>query len=170
MTAQTIQGTKAHLRPLKEDDHFRVAQIASQKSVAWATSAIPHPYPDGASEAYVRRRIAQGALIWVLDASHIHHPDVLGVIELSPQGDHWELGYLLDPAFANLGYMSAALSDLIQAQPSDADVIMTEVFQDNPSAARVLTKSGFEYVGDGEVFSIARNAIVQTWRYIYRYR
>ncbi len=44
--------------------------------------------------------------------------------------------------------------------------IFAEVFQDNPGSARVLTNCGFEYIGDAESFSVARNARVPTWTYL----
>ncbi len=169
MTVQPIQGSKAHLRPLKGDDHFRIAQIASQKSVAENTTAIPHPYPDGAAQIFVNRAIEDAKSLWVLDAGHLGHSDVVGLIGLSQRGDDYELGYMLDPALWGLGYMSAAVRDLIGANPLGTHQIIATVFHDNPASARVLTKAGFKYTGDDEAFSIARNAIVQRWRYIYTY-
>ena len=49
------------------------------------------------------------------------------------------------------------------------DTIFSAVFQDNPASARVLTNCGFEYVGDAEAFSVARNAKVTTWTYIRKF-
>jgi len=42
------------------------------------------------------------------------------------------------------------------------------VFQDNPASARVLTHCGFEYIGDAESFSVARNTTVKTGNYLKR--
>ena len=39
------------------------------------------------------------------------------------------------------------------------------VFQDNPASARVLTRAGFGYEGEGEVYSLARGAMVPSFRY-----
>ena len=49
------------------------------------------------------------------------------------------------------------------------DTIFAAEFQDNPASARVLTNCGFEYVGDAEAFSVARNAKVATWTYIRKF-
>ena len=43
--------------------------------------------------------------------------------------------------------------------------LTAEVFQDNPASARVLTRAGFSYEGEGEVFSLARGAMVPSFRY-----
>jgi len=39
------------------------------------------------------------------------------------------------------------------------------VFQDNPVSARVLTNSGFTYLGDAESYCVARGGMVPTWTY-----
>jgi len=44
--------------------------------------------------------------------------------------------------------------------------MFAEIFQDNPASARVVTAAGFEYIGDAETFSVARNTLVPTWTYL----
>ncbi|MDH5797587.1 MAG: GNAT family N-acetyltransferase, partial [Paracoccaceae bacterium] len=61
---------------------------------------------------------------------------------------------------------SEALNALIAANPHDAKTMFAEVFQDNPASARVITNAGFDYLGDAEAFSVARNAKVPTWTYV----
>jgi len=39
------------------------------------------------------------------------------------------------------------------------------VFQGNAASARVLTNTGFQYLGDAEGFCVARNATLPTWTY-----
>ena len=40
-----------------------------------------------------------------------------------------------------------------------------QVFQDNLASARVLLRAGFALVGSGEAHSLARGAMVPTFRY-----
>jgi RimJ/RimL family protein N-acetyltransferase len=54
----------------------------------------------------------------------------------------------------------------VTANPLDDKTMFAEAFQDNPRSARVLTNAGFQYLGDAESFSVARNARVPTWTYI----
>lgn len=54
---------------------------------------------------------------------------------------------------------------LIAANPLNSQVMFASVFQDNPASARVLTNCGFQYLGDAETFSVARDAAVPTWTY-----
>ena len=55
---------------------------------------------------------------------------------------------------------------LLDANPHQADTIFAAVFQDSLPSARVLTNAGFEYIGDAEAWSVARNAKVPTWTYL----
>jgi RimJ/RimL family protein N-acetyltransferase len=77
-----------------------------------------------------------------------------------------EISYWVAPAFWNTGIASDAVKALIAANPRRDQVIYGVVFQDNPASARVLTNAGFEYLGDAEAFSVARNASVRTWTYL----
>jgi RimJ/RimL family protein N-acetyltransferase len=104
---------------------------------------------------------------WVLDGSASGLSEVLGVISLTGMDrDQSEIGYWVAPAFWNAGFASEAVRALVAANPLASRTIFAEVFQDNPGSARVLTNCGFEYLGDAETFSVARNARVPTWTYL----
>ena len=98
--------------------------------------------------------------------------EVLGVISLKRMDegkfnrDQSEIGYWVAPAFWNTGFASEAVRALVMANPQGNRTIFAEVFQDNPGSARVLTNAGFQYLGDAETFSVARNSRVPTWTYI----
>jgi RimJ/RimL family protein N-acetyltransferase len=53
----------------------------------------------------------------------------------------------------------------VSANPLNNKTMFAAVFQDNPASARVLIHCGFEYLGDAETFSVARDATVPTWTY-----
>ena len=57
---------------------------------------------------------------------------------------------------------------LVAANPLGNKTMFASVFQDNPASARVLTHCGFEYIGDTESCSVARNATGNTWTYLKR--
>jgi RimJ/RimL family protein N-acetyltransferase len=104
---------------------------------------------------------------WVMDGSATGLAEVLGVITLKPMDrGQSEISYWVAPAFWNAGFASEGVGALVQANPQKSRTIFAEVFQDNPGSARVLTNCGFEYIGDAESFSVARNARVQTWTYL----
>jgi RimJ/RimL family protein N-acetyltransferase len=107
-----------------------------------------------------------------MDGSATGLAEVLGVISLKRMDEtrydrgQSEIGYWVAPAFWNAGFASEAVRALVEANPQKNRTIFAEVFQDNAGSARVLTNAGFQYLGDAETFSVARNARVPTWTYI----
>ena len=165
------------LRPVRRSDAGLFALYAGDRRVAEGTQSIPHPVPPGAAEAFGARAMQHGGVedIWVIDGTAAGLAEVLGVISLKRMDDSkWnrgqsEIGYWVAPAFWNTGIASEAVRALIAANPKSSRSIFAEVFQDNPGSARVLTNAGFQYLGDAESFSVARNARVPTWTYIKTY-
>ncbi len=107
--------------------------------------------------------------VWIIDGAAAGLGEVLGlvVLERMDRGQS-EIRYWVAPAFWNTGIASEAVRGLVAANPHQARTVFAEVFQDNPVSARVLTNAGFDYLGDAEAFSVARNAKVATWTYLRR--
>jgi RimJ/RimL family protein N-acetyltransferase len=164
-----IVTPRLRLRPLVPRDAGLVALYASDRRVAWTTARIPHPYPPGAAEAFIERVTAPGARerAWALDTGADGENGLVGVIALKPRGDGAaEVAYWVAPAFWNTGYASEAVEGLVaHAARSGRRELRAEVFQDNPASAKVLTRAGFGYEGEGEIFSLARGAMVPSFRY-----
>jgi RimJ/RimL family protein N-acetyltransferase len=164
-----IVTERLRLRRLRPRDAALIALYASDKRVAWTTAVIPHPYPPGAAEAFVERVLGPGAteLSWAIDTGADDENGLIGTIGLKPQGDGVaEIGYWVAPAFWNTGYASEAVEGLVvHAASTGWRALVAGVFQDNPASARVLRHAGFVYKGDGEEFSLARGAMVPTFRY-----
>lgn len=162
------------LRPVRRSDAGLFAMYAGDKRVAEGTRSIPHPLPPGAAEAFVTRAMTGKGeeQVWVMDGSTNGLAEVLGVISLKRMDegkwnrDQSEIGYWVAPAFWNTGFASEAVRAMVEANPLNSRTIFAEVFQDNPGSARVLTNAGFQYLGDAETFSVARNARVPTWTYL----
>ena len=169
-----IAADRFVLRPLRRSDAGLLAMYMADKRVAEATRAIPHPLPTGATEALIARALLPGRVddVWVLDGSAHGLAEVLGLVSLTrmdaagPVRCQSEIAYWVAPSFWNTGFASEAVKALTHANPHGARTIFAEVFQDNPVSARVLTNGGFEYLGDAEAFSLARNAMVPTWTYL----
>jgi len=168
-----INAGRFVLRPVRKSDAGLFALYAGDRRVAEATRSIPHPLPPGAEEAFVARALRPGSDedVWVMDGTVTGLPEVLGVINLKRMDesrynrDQSEVSYWVAPAFWNLGIASLAVQALVVANPQKNKTIFAEVFQDNPGSARVLTNAGFQYLGDAESFSVARNSRVPTWTY-----
>ena len=146
-----IEAERFILRPLRKSDAGLLAMYAGDRRVAEATQTIPHPLPPGSTEGYIARAQSADRVddAWVMDGSMHGLAEVLGVVWLQRMDrNQSEISFWIAPAFWNSGLASEA------------------VFQDNPASARVVTNAGFDYLGDAEAFSVARNTTVPTWTYI----
>lgn len=166
-----IEAPRMILRPLRPSDAGLLNFYVSDLRVARMTSSIPHPYPPGAAEAYVARAMKpdRNEFVWAMDATAMGGGEVMGLIALDQMDrDQSEIGYWVAPAMWNTGFASEAVRALVSANPLANKTIFASVFQDNPGSARVLTNTGFDYLGDAERFSVARGAKVPTWTYLKR--
>jgi RimJ/RimL family protein N-acetyltransferase len=164
-----IEAERFSLRPVRRSDLGLIQMYTSDARVAENTASIPHPLPPGSTEAFIDRVMADDRTedAWVMDGTQSNVSEVLGVIGLKrlDRGQS-EIGYWTAPAFWNTGLASEAVTALVDANPHDARTYFATVFQDNPASARVLTNTGFQYIGDAEAFCVARNAKVATWTYL----
>lgn len=168
---QTITSDRFVLRPLKASDAGLISLYASDEKLARATRSIPHPLPPGTVEAMITRSQALDRKedVWALDGSASGHAEVLGIVTLTRMDRaQSEVFYWVAPAFWNVGFATEAVRTLLAANPHDAKQYFAEAFQDQAGSARVLTNCGFDYLGDAEAFSVARNAVVPTWTYMLK--
>ncbi|MEM7473224.1 MAG: GNAT family N-acetyltransferase [Pseudomonadota bacterium] len=168
ITQPVIKTDRFTLRPVSEADTGALKLHGSDKRVAQNTTTIPHPLPDGATEAFIARCNApdRSEDVWVIDPSEDGN-QVIGAIALQRMDrNQSEIGYWIVPALWNSGIASQAVEALIEANPQVCRTIFGSVFQDNPASARVLTNCGFDYIGEAESFSVARGVTVPTWTYI----
>lgn len=167
-----IETERLLLRPLQRSDVGLLNVYAADERVARMTRTIPHPLPPGASEALIQRAAQddRDEDIWVMDGSPTGRAELMGLIGLERMDrEQSEVGYWVAPAFWNTGLASEAVAALVEANPQNSKTMFASVFQDNPASARVLTNTGFQYLGDAEAFSVARGATVPTWTYLKRY-
>lgn len=167
----TIDAERILLRPLRRSDAGLLSLYAGDKRVACATQSLPHPYPPGAAEGLIARATSaeRSEDVWALDGAAAGLSELLGLISLQKMDrGQSEISYWVAPAFWNTGFASEAVRALIGANPQKARTYFAAVFQDNPGSARVLTNAGFEYIGDAEAFSVARDQTVPTWTYLLR--
>ncbi len=164
-----IEAERFMLRPLRKSDAGLLAMYAGDRRVAEATRTIPHPLPPGSTEAYIARAQSDTRTedAWVMDGSGHGLAEVLGVVwmERMDRGQS-EISFWIAPVFWNSGLASEAVRAMVAANPHKSKTLFAAVFQDNPASARVVTNAGFEYLGDAEAFSVARNTTVPTWTYI----
>ena len=166
-----IETERLVLRPLRRSDVGLLEMYGNDERVARMTRTIPHPLPPGAAEQFIQGALSEDRSedIWALDGSISGLGEVMGLVALEQMDrDQSEVGYWIAPAFWNTGLASEAVNALIAANPHKDQTMFASVFQDNPASARVLTNTGFQYLGDAEAFSVARGATVPTWTYLKR--
>jgi RimJ/RimL family protein N-acetyltransferase len=164
-----IETERFDLRPLRRADMGLIELYGGDPRVARMTTSIPHPVPPGMVEAFVTRAMSNEREedVWAMDGSKSGAAEMMGLISLQRMDrDQSEVSYWVAPPYWNTGLASDAVQALVEANPLDNKTIFASVFQDNPASARVLTHCGFEYLGDAESFSVARDTTVPTWTYI----
>ncbi|MGA9251266.1 MAG: GNAT family N-acetyltransferase [Roseobacter sp.] len=165
---EVIETDRFDLRPLRRSDMGLIELYGGDERVARMTTSIPHPLPPGLVEALVTRSMKDDREedIWAIDGTKSGASELMGLISLERMDrDQSEVAYWVAPPYWNTGLASDAVQALVQANPMKNKTMFASVFQDNPASARVLTHCGFEYLGDAESFSVARDATVQTWTY-----
>ena len=163
-----IETPRFDLRPLRRSDEGLIDMYASDARVAMNTTSIPHPLPPGTTEAFITRSMADDRVedVWVMDGLKSQGAEVMGLISLTRlDRDQSEVGYWVAPAFWNTHLASEAVQAMVEANPLNNDALFASVFHDNPASAKVLTNTGFVYLGDAETYCLARNAAVPTWTY-----
>ncbi|MDB2369275.1 GNAT family N-acetyltransferase [Octadecabacter sp.] len=163
-----IETDRFVLRPLRTSDAGLLAMYLGDVRVAEMTKVIPHPLPPEYVENMIERAIAAGRVedYWAIDGSAYGHAEVMGVIKMTRlDRNQSELRYWVAPAFWRTGIATQAVGAILGANPQGACDIYAEVFQDNPTSARVLTNAGFSYLGDAETFSVSRGGVTPTWTY-----
>ena len=163
-----INTERFALRPLAMSDKGLLEIHLGDQRVAGMTRSVPHPLPPD----YIAGRIERANEddrdneYWVIDGSAFSHAEVMGVVKMTKMDrNQSELRYWVAPAFWNTGIATLAVDAILTANPQGACDIYAEVFQDNPTSARILTSAGFAYLGDAETFCVARNAVIPTWTY-----
>lgn len=164
-----IVTERLRLRRFRRADAALIELYASDPRVARMTERIPHPYPPGLAEAFVRRVAAGSAdeVGWAIDAGTEEENGLIGTIMLRlPAAGEARIGYWLAPAFWGTGYATEATAAVVgYARDAGLRAVTARVFQDNPASVKVLLRVGFGYEGDGEVYSVARAAMVPTHEY-----
>lgn len=169
---QVIPANRITLRPVRGSDAGLIGLYGGDERVARMTTSIPHPMPPGAVEAFLDRVLADDTdeRVWVMDGRSAGRDELLGLISLtilSPA--QTEVGYWVAPQMWGSGLASEAVEALVAANPLGNTSMVASIFQDNPASAKVVTRAGFQLIGESETYSVARRALVPTWDYVLQY-
>jgi RimJ/RimL family protein N-acetyltransferase len=164
-----IATERLRLRRFNRADAALIELYCSDPRVARMTERIPHPYPPGLAESFIRRVAAGTAdeVGWAIDAGEGEENGMIGTIMLRlPAPGTARIGYWLAPAYWGTGYATEAAEAVVGfAERARLREVTARVFQDNAASIRVLLRAGFAYTGDGETWSVARGGMVPTHEY-----
>jgi len=135
------------LRPFTLDDAPDVKRLAGAREVALNTLHIPHPYPDGAAEAWIEKHGKGPEVTFAIEAKG-QLAGAIGLV-LDPTHDRAELGYWIGMPFWGRGYATEAGRAIVRVgfEEHGLNKIFAHVFKRNPASARVLQKIGMRSEG-----------------------
>ena len=163
MKLPVLKSNRLLLRPPVSGDAPAMIAVCCQLEVSQNLARVPHPYPADSSSGWIERQakgLAGISYALTLDDRFI------GIATIKPSSERNvgdfvpSIGYWLDPAFWGKGYMTEALTALLDwympLEPTER--MRASVFEDNPGSRAVLQKLGFTEIGRGIGYSLARDA------------
>lgn len=155
---------RLRLRPFVPADAPAVQALAGAREVADTTLTIPHPYPDGAAEAWIEAHApawaARTAVTYAITDAAGNLVGAVGVA-LAPAHARAEVGYWIAAPAWGRGYATEAAAALCDFAFGALGVHRIEGrhFVRNPASGRVMQKLGMrpegvlrEAVRRGDVF------------------
>jgi [ribosomal protein S5]-alanine N-acetyltransferase len=143
----TITTERLKLRPFRLTDAKCVHLLAGEREIAIMTGSIPHPYPDGAAEAWIEKqaqRRAEGkSYVFAIEIDNAATGSV--GVEDAGTGTPFELGYWLGKPYWGRGYMTEAAVALVELMFNwfNQKALIASYVTDNPASGCILHKLGF---------------------------
>lgn len=147
-----LETERLRLRPFCPGDAPRVRELAGDQRVADVTAHIPHPYPEGAAEAWIathtnlweHRTGVVYAMTLTSDTSVIGTTSVVDI-----NAGEGELGYWLGVPYWGRGYCTEAVRALLAFLAGSRLLrhVNARHLSRNPASGRVLAKSEFVHQG-----------------------
>ena len=148
-----LETERLILRTLEAIDAPRVRLLASDYTVAAMTLSTPHPYPDGAAEAFVEHAQEQEAngSAYIFAIIPRSEGMLVGVIGVHPTHAHHraELGYWMGAEYRGCGYTTEAVRRAIRFGFEELELsrIYAACFAENIASERVMQKAGMKFEG-----------------------
>lgn len=149
-----IQTDRLLLRAFAPADAAAVKRLAGAWAIADTTRSIPHPYPEGAAEAWIRshpRGFATGALHCFAVTVQVNG-ELTGAVSLMnpvPEAALMEIGYWIGVDYWKHGYCTEAARAVIDYGFAVLGLnrIHGHCLKRNPASGRVMEKLGMTEEG-----------------------
>jgi len=147
-----LRTERLRLRPFRPEDARVVRELAGAREVAENTLTVPHPYPEGAAEAWIaslepafaRGEMAAFAVIG-------EDGELVGAcgLKLEPEDGIAEIGYWIGVPWWGRGYASEAARAVVDFGFRELGLhrIWARVFVRNPASVRVAENAGLRLEG-----------------------
>ncbi|MBP1967693.1 GNAT family N-acetyltransferase [Paenibacillus aceris] len=141
------------LRPFKLADAKSVQELAGDIEVAKTTLAIPHPYPDGAAEAWIEgaRQAAENGNSFAFAMLKKDDGTLIGNMSMGVTQKHEraELAYWVGRQYWGQGFATEAAQRMIQYGFEDLKLnrIFAAAMTKNPSSYKIMSKIGMKQEG-----------------------
>ncbi|MEJ2217486.1 MAG: GNAT family N-acetyltransferase [Gemmatimonadota bacterium] len=153
MSQPTLTTDHLVLRPFTAADADDVQTIAGEREIAYNTATIPHPYPEGAAEAWILAHAdafqAKKGAVFAITLRETG--ELVGAVGLNVEPEHTraELGYWIGKTFWNHGYATEAARQVVRFgfQAFGLLRLYARAFVRNQASRRVLEKIGMRYEG-----------------------
>lgn len=148
----TLETERLILRPFTLADAPAVERLAGDLAIAATTQNIPHPYPKGAAEAWIKSHQENFELGKFVNFAITRRDEILlGSISLGLQPEHdlAEMGYWLGQVYWGQGYTTEAARAVLcyGFETLKLNRIYARHFKTNPASGRVMHKIGMTYEG-----------------------
>jgi len=148
-----METKRLRLRPFDISDAIRVQERAGDYEIARTTLHVPHPYPDGVAEAWIRsmHEAADHGRGYGFAVTRKTDGELVGVVSLGITEEHQraELAYWMGKPYWGQGYTTEAARRLLDFGFNDLSLnrIFAFAFVSNPASTRVMEKIGMKYEG-----------------------
>lgn len=163
--AADLHAARLILRAPRPEDAGPIGHYLGDARVARNLTQIPHPYPPGAAEALVARALSgkRSGPLYVMEAEG----QLVGLVFVNAaEAGTVRIAYMVAPPWWTVGYATEGVAAVLDALfDQGVEAVTATVFTDNDASAKVLTRLGFAYEGDGEEWSAGRGAAAPVWRY-----
>jgi len=145
---------RLRLRPYRPDDAPLVQKLAGEASIAEMTRTIPHPYPDGAAEAWINSTLEDwnegiGAAFAVTLRNKDETIGTVGLFNL--QETEAEIGYWIGLPYHGQGFCTEAVEAVVGFGIYELGITRFHAkhLKRNPASGQVLRNAGFSKCGKG---------------------
>ena len=162
-----LRTERLTLRPFEIADAERVVAILSNWNITRMLSDAPWPPTPANQRAWLATHLEE----WRTGAAYrfavIHQGVLIGCADVGVETGVGEIGYWLDENAWGQGFATEAATAVLDFASTTLGLTRFKAGRaaDNTASGRVLEKLGFAAIGEGELWSTPRNAMIRRVRY-----